>query len=165
MESVQLVVADIRQRMTAAEGHLTAFNGSIFLSSQNRIERILLTFIGEAREGRHEDSVRSFPTSDSLSGGDPAAWRQIRKKRETIGISLALFLEHKDFILGTLEKAKVEGASDGLPADEMIEMETASPPSKGVLWNTEVDMELGELQGGPESWDNRAKAEHHNETQ
>src|ERR1700733_12484476 len=75
---------------------------------------MLRTFIDELRTGKREGSVVSIQTTGSLSADEKAAWRQLRKELESVGITPAAFAQNRDFIVATLQKAIIE---EGLTGD------------------------------------------------
>jgi len=58
---------------------------------QTVVERKLDILIKEFQDGRHEGSVISTITVESLAYDDQQTWRAIRKDLEDIGISVAAF--------------------------------------------------------------------------
>lgn len=66
----------------------------------------------EFQDGKHEGSILSIATVDSLAQDERETWRAIRKELEDIGISIAAFDANKDFIMGWFQKAVSAGAFD-----------------------------------------------------
>lgn len=72
----------------------------------------------EFRDGKHEGSVVSIQTLDSLSKDDRQTWRDIRKELEDIGVSVAAFDANKDFIVNWFKTAINIGAFDEQVVDD-----------------------------------------------
>ena len=72
----------------------------------------------EFRDGKHEGSVLSIQTLDSLSTDERQTWRAIRKELENVGISVAAFDANKDFILNWFKTAVNTGAFDEQVVDD-----------------------------------------------
>lgn len=83
-------------------------------SSQARIERMLKQYLDEKSAGQRERSTTTFYTADSLPWDEKEAWRQTRKELESLGITPALFTQHREFIVTTLRPIIAE---DGLEDD------------------------------------------------
>lgn len=75
-------------------------------------------FLQEFRDGKHEGSIVSTQTVDSLTTDDKQAWRAIRKELEEIGISIAAFDANKDFIVNWFKTAIDTGALEEETAEE-----------------------------------------------
>lgn len=75
-------------------------------------------FLQEVRAGKHENSVISHRTADSLDTNERQAWRAIRKELEDIGISVAAFEANKDFIMNWFKTAIDTGAFEEQAAEE-----------------------------------------------
>ena len=73
------------------------------------INQKLDKFIDEVRTGKREGSIISDCTTGSLSAYEKEAWRQLRKELESVGITPALFNQHRDLILEKLLKAMEDG--------------------------------------------------------
>jgi hypothetical protein len=67
------------------------------------------TFINEVQTGKREGSVVTNHTTDSLSADEKEAWRQLRKELESVGITPALFNQHRELIIERLLKAINDG--------------------------------------------------------
>src|SRR5262249_27060917 len=67
------------------------------------------TFIDEVRTGKREGSVVTNHTTGSLSADEQEAWRQLRKELESVGITPALFNQHRELIIERLLKAINDG--------------------------------------------------------
>src|SRR6266516_4347895 len=67
------------------------------------------TFIDEVRTGKREGSVVTNHTTSSLSADEKKAWRQLRKELESVGITPALFNQHRELIIERLLKAIKDG--------------------------------------------------------
>ena len=99
-------IAEIRARLTSNVTMLAAF----ISTSQVSIEAKLDKFIEEFHQGKKEGSVVSLQTVDSLSAGDRAVWRTIRKELENIGIGVAAFDANRNFIFDWFVRAVETGA-------------------------------------------------------
>lgn len=99
-------IAEIRARLISSTTMLNAF----ISTSESSVESKLDEFVKEYRQGRREASVISFQSVDSLSAGDKALWRMIRKELEEIGISVAAFDANRKFIFDWLIRAAENGA-------------------------------------------------------
>src|SRR5205823_3653996 len=66
-------------------------------------------FIDEVRTGKREESVVTNHTTGSLSADEKEAWRRLRKELESVGISPALFNQHRELIIERLLKAIGDG--------------------------------------------------------
>jgi hypothetical protein len=64
----------------------------------------------EFKDGKHEPSVITTQTMESMSIDEKQMWRTIRKELEEIGISVAGFDANKDFILNWFRDAVSTGA-------------------------------------------------------
>ena len=89
---------------------MSSLNLIISSTSQVRVEQKLNALAEEHRQGYHEASVLSVQTTDSLSADDKLTWKEIRKKLEDIGVSVAAFDANQDFILKWLSHAVESGA-------------------------------------------------------
>jgi len=67
------------------------------------------TFIDEVRTGKREGSVVTNHTTASLSADEKEAWRQLGKELESVGITPALFNQHRELIIERLLKAINDG--------------------------------------------------------
>lgn len=75
-------------------------------------------FLQELRAGKHENSVISHQTVDSLDTDERQRWRAIRKELEESGISVAAFEANKDFIMNWFKTATEAGAFEEQAAEE-----------------------------------------------
>lgn len=66
-------------------------------------------FINEVRTGKRERSVVTNHTTGSLSADEKEAWRQLRKELESVGVTPALFEQHRDLVIEKLLNAIEEG--------------------------------------------------------
>jgi hypothetical protein len=73
------------------------------------INQKLDTFIDEVRTGKREGSVVTNRTTGSLSADEKEAWRQLRKELESVGITPALFNQHRELVIERLLKAIDDG--------------------------------------------------------
>lgn len=79
-------------------------------TSQIVVEQKLVVLLQELQDGKHESSVISTQTVESLSADERQAWRTIRKELEDIGISVAAFDANKAFIINWFQRAINKGA-------------------------------------------------------
>ncbi|KAH0563216.1 hypothetical protein GP486_002218 [Trichoglossum hirsutum] len=119
-------VSAARQRLSTSTALLTSFNLNLVNSSQARIEAKLDKLVAEIRAGARSGSVISSCTIESLSKNDQAAWRQLRKELQDMGISVAALNEHRQFITKWLKKAIESGA---LEEERPKEREGEAPSS------------------------------------
>ena len=88
-------------------------------TSQIVVERQLNKFMNEYQEGKHEASVITTQTIESLSMNEKQMWRTIRKELEDIGISVTAFDANKDFIMDWFKVAISNGAfEEQAPEDD-----------------------------------------------
>ena len=78
-------------------------------TSQNVVEKKLDVFLQDFHNGKHEGSVISTQTVESLSMDEKQAWRNIRKELTDIGISVAAFDANKTFIINWFQTAMNTG--------------------------------------------------------
>jgi hypothetical protein len=82
------------------------------------VKRKLDRFLQEFQDGKHEGSVVTTQTVESLSMDEKQTWRIIRKELEDIGITVAVFDANKDFIMKWFKEAITSGAfEEQLPED------------------------------------------------
>ena len=86
---------------------------------------MLGTLIDDVRARKRNSSVVSAQTTSSLSAEEKEAWRDLRKELESIGITLTLFTQHREFIVGKLQKAIAEQDLVGDIADGNFTMTEA----------------------------------------
>jgi len=67
------------------------------------------TLIDEVRTGKREGSVVTDRSTGSLSADEKEEWRQLRKELESVGITPALFNQHRELII---ERLKAIGDGD-----------------------------------------------------
>lgn len=115
-------VSELRARLTSNTLLLTVFMRyfvrSLILglvlnnssTSQVVVERKLNKLIQEFQDGKHEGSVLSFATVESLAPGEKEIWRAIRKELNDIGISVSAFDANKVFIMAWFLDAIQSGA-------------------------------------------------------
>jgi ankyrin repeat protein len=84
------------------------------------VEQKLTQLVKEFQDGRHEGSVLTIATVESLAQDEKDTWRAIRKELEDIGISVAAFDANKDFIMRWFQEAFSTGAFD-----EQVESDTS----------------------------------------
>ncbi|MCJ1272199.1 hypothetical protein MMC22_012107 [Lobaria immixta] len=107
-------ITELRSRLISNTILLTTFINT----SQVIVQRKLDVFLQEFRDGKHEASIVSSQTVDSLSTDERQAWRAIRKELEDIGISLAAFDANKDFIMNWFKRVISTGAFEEVAAEE-----------------------------------------------
>ncbi|KAL9118170.1 MAG: hypothetical protein Q9187_005289 [Circinaria calcarea] len=81
-------------------------------TSQLTVERTLNKFLQEFRDGKHEGSVISNQTVESLSTDEKEIWRSIRKELDDIGVTVAAFEANKTFIIEWFKQSIATGAFD-----------------------------------------------------
>lgn len=84
----------------------------------DNVQKTLDMILQEIRDGKHEASIGSSQTVDSLSTEKRQTWRAIGKELEDIGISLTPFDANKDFIMNWFKIAKSTGAFKEVAAEE-----------------------------------------------
>lgn len=94
----------------------------------------------EFREGKHEPSVVTTQTIESLSIDKKETWRTIRKELEEIGISVAAFDANKVFIMEWLKNAISIGAFE----DQSFEDDSGSTSQGDWLLQPLGDSVTGE---------------------
>lgn len=105
----------------------------VYRSSTRRLERKLDKLVAEIRAGKRQGSVVSIQTLESLSTDEKSLWRELRHEMEDVGISTAVIMDRKEFIIEWLKTAIAEGGLDEvgeLSDDENVESERP-PPSLG----------------------------------
>jgi hypothetical protein len=70
-----------------------------YSTSQVIVEKKLNKFLQEFQDGKHEGSVATTQTVESLSMDKEQTWRIIRKELEDIGITVAAFDANRDYII------------------------------------------------------------------
>ena len=104
-------------------------------------------FLQDFRDGKHEGSIVSIQTIDSLSTDERKAWRAIRKELEDIGISVAAFDANKGLIVNWFKTAISIGAFEEQPADD---------GSRSILCENDLSQSLEDLEneiGLSQSWE------------
>jgi len=89
----------------------------------------------EYQEGKHEPSVLTMQTIESLSLDEKQMWRSIRKELEDIGMSVVAFDANKDFILDWFKTAINTGAFE----EETLEENPSSIQGEDDLDQTSED--------------------------
>lgn len=80
------------------------------------MEKKLDEFIKEFREGKHEGSILSGQTIESVSPDEKQLWITFRNELEDIGISVAAFDANRDFIIKWFAEAANNGSfEESLP--------------------------------------------------
>jgi len=79
------------------------------------VEKTLNKYLKECQEGRHETSILTTQSEDSISPDDKTIWRKIRKELEDIGITLAAFNANQEFIMQWFRTALEAGSFDEQP--------------------------------------------------
>jgi len=106
---------------------------------------MLKTFLDELQAGKRDGSVVSAQTTGSLSADDKEAWRQLRKELESVGITPALFTQHRIFIVDTLCKAITEKDLAGDISLDQLNM-PESAPQRSLTSNPNVEPASQSLQ-------------------
>ncbi|KAI9666476.1 MAG: hypothetical protein M1821_004412 [Bathelium mastoideum] len=110
---------DTRARLIGTVTSLNMVYSRLIHSSTTVIMQKLETFIDKAGKRK---SIVTNRTTGSLSADDKEAWRQLRKELESVGITPALFSQHRELIIERLLKAiedgdLVECSEEDLPED------------------------------------------------
>lgn len=114
-------IAELRSRLTSNTVLLTAFircghalecvpADTEYSTSQVVVEKKLNKFLQELQDGKHESSVVTTQTVESLSTDEKQTWRIIRKELEDIGITVAAFDANRDFIIDWFREGIATGA-------------------------------------------------------
>lgn len=90
-------------------------------------------FLQEFRDGKHEGSIVSTQTIDSLSTDDRKAWRVIRKDLEDSGISIAAYDANRGFIMNWFKTAVSTGA---------FEKQTGEDESGSIIGEDDLSQSL-----------------------
>ncbi|MCJ1288205.1 hypothetical protein MMC26_007560 [Xylographa opegraphella] len=101
-------VTELRTRLTSNTVLLTAFMSTTQITVEKRLNKLLKEF----KEGKHDGSVVTNQTVESLTADEKQTWRLIRKELEGIGITIAAFYANKAFILQWFQAAMQAGAFD-----------------------------------------------------
>ncbi|KAK0107245.1 hypothetical protein ONS95_003946 [Cadophora gregata] len=99
-------ISELRARLTSNIMLLTTF----LMTSQVAVERKLSKLAREFQDGKHEGSVITVATVESLAPNEKETWRAIRKELENIGISVMAFDANKSFIMDWFQTAIQSGA-------------------------------------------------------
>ncbi|KAL8861026.1 MAG: hypothetical protein Q9178_002539 [Gyalolechia marmorata] len=94
-------IVEFRLRITSSVTMLNAFMSTSQAVTQQKLEK----YLREVQPGKRPGSIVSIQTVDSLSRGDRAAWRIIRKDLESIGITAEAYDMNRDFIRFWLTRA------------------------------------------------------------
>jgi hypothetical protein len=89
----------------------------------------------EFKDGKHEPSVMTTQTIESLSTDEKEKWRNIRKELENIGISVSAFDANKFFILEWFKVARSTGA---------FEEQTLEDDSNSISYESDPHQSLGD---------------------
>ncbi|PVH84539.1 ankyrin [Cadophora sp. DSE1049] len=163
-------IAELRARLTSNTMMLTTF----LMTSQLVIERKLNKLVQEFQEGKHEGSVITVATVESLAPNERQTWRAIRKELENIGISVMAFDANRSFIMdwfqtavqsGLFEEQAMNSDHESLYSDDATSTNSsplssqASPesdcvPPKPLGFHLEAQVEV---LGGPEITDTSIK--------
>ncbi|KAG4440044.1 hypothetical protein IFR05_004494 [Cadophora sp. M221] len=155
-------IAELRARLTSNTMLLTAF----LVTSQVTVERKLNKFVEEFQDGKHEGSVITVATVDSLAPDEKETWREIRKELETIGISVVAFDANRSFIMDWFHAAIQSGAfeENGVDSDDELYTDDIAATTLGPLSSQELPMpgrllpELPSSHIGPRHIDKRQLA-------
>ncbi|KAH0553008.1 hypothetical protein GP486_006796 [Trichoglossum hirsutum] len=93
--------AELRTRLTSNTHLLAAFINT----TQATVEEKLNKFLQEFRDGKHEGSVITTQTVESISTDEKETWCAIKKELENIGITVAAFDANRDFIMNWFKEA------------------------------------------------------------
>ncbi|KAH0564724.1 hypothetical protein GP486_001886 [Trichoglossum hirsutum] len=122
-------IADLRSRLTTNTLLLTAFMST----TQVVIEKKLDKFLREFQDGKHEGSVITAQTVESLSTDEEQIWRIIRKELEDIGITVAAFDANKVFIMNWFKAATAAGAFEEKALEDTSSSQVCED-NLGQLW-------------------------------
>ncbi|KAH7407613.1 ankyrin repeat-containing domain protein [Cadophora sp. MPI-SDFR-AT-0126] len=111
-------ISELRARLTSNTMLLNTF----LMTSQVMTERKLNKLVQEFHDGKHEGSVITVATVESLAPDEKETWRAIRKELENIGISVLAFDANKTFIMDWFQTAIRSGAFE----EQMIDSDHAS---------------------------------------
>ncbi|KAF8853112.1 ankyrin [Acephala macrosclerotiorum] len=117
------------------------------------VEQKLNQLIQEFQDGKHEGSILTVATVESLAQDEKQTWRAIRKELEDIGISVAAFDANKDFIMSWFQEAILTGAFEeqnivddcewhGLATSEL--KSTQSSPTDHMHFSL-IDQDMGTI--------------------
>lgn len=81
-------------------------------AGQARIEKLLEQLVAEHQSGLREESLISNHTIESAEDGDEAAWCQIGRELEDVGITSTLMQENRAFIITWIKSALASGQLD-----------------------------------------------------
>lgn len=142
-------ISELRARLTSNIVLLTAFMSTC----QVVVEQKLNQLIQEFQDGKHEGSILTVATVESLAQDEKQTWRAIRKELEDIGISVAAFDANKDFIMSWFQEAILTGAFEeqnivddcewhGLATSEL--KSTQSSPTDHMHFSL-IDQDMGTI--------------------
>jgi hypothetical protein len=104
----------------------------------------------EFKDGKHEPSVISTQTMESLSMDEKQTWRTIRKELEDIGISVAAFDTNKGFILEWFRNAVSTGAFEEQASEDDSSSITHEDDSRYSFEDPDASLsQYGSLDGHP----------------
>ena len=90
-----------------------------YRSSNTRLEKKLNLIIAEIRSGQREGSIISARTFDTTAQNEKQTWEGLRKELEDVGISSAVIIERRQFIIEWFQKAVAAGELDEVtPSDD-----------------------------------------------
>lgn len=101
----------------------------VYRSSTRRLERKLDKLVAEIRAGKRQGSVISTQSLESLSTDEKSLWRELRHEMEDVGISTAVIMDRKEFIIEWFKTAIAQGGLDeigDLSDDENLELDKPS---------------------------------------
>jgi hypothetical protein len=87
----------------------------------------------EVQDGKHEGSVVTTQTVESLSVDERQTWRIIRKELEDIGITVAAFDANRDFIINWFKTTMAAGAFEEQTLKDDSSCQTCED-DLGQLW-------------------------------
>ncbi|KAI9776082.1 MAG: hypothetical protein M1839_000595 [Geoglossum umbratile] len=123
-------IVELRSRLTSNTLLLTAF----ISTTQVVVEKKLDKFLQEFQDGKHEGSVATTQTVESLSTDEKQTWRTIRKELEDIGITVAAFDANRDFIMNWFKVAIATRAFEEQTLEDASSSQTCEE-DLGQLWD------------------------------
>ncbi|MCJ1469020.1 hypothetical protein MMC07_007652 [Pseudocyphellaria aurata] len=128
-------IAELRSRLISNTVMLTTLVNTFQINVHKKLDMIKQKY----QDGKHEGSMVSTQTVETLSADEQQAWRAIRKELENIGISVEAFEAKKDFILNWLRIAISTGAFE----EQTSEAETSSMLDEYYLSQSWEDLRRG----------------------
>ncbi|KAH7398601.1 hypothetical protein BKA66DRAFT_453444 [Pyrenochaeta sp. MPI-SDFR-AT-0127] len=106
---------DAHMEIIGTTTSLRSIETKLTLYSHSSLEKTVLKYLKEVREGLHEDSVLNLVSGDEID--KKQNWAQFKGELQELDITPAVLREHKDFIRAVLCRAKAGGMLD--PANDM----------------------------------------------